>query len=151
MKKLFILADLGRVRVLESKQDSELAGGRRHLAEVTSAAFERPTQSLGEVVTDQAGRFGQGGPAGSAGGMSYGEEHELENERERQALVAIAGHIDRVAAEAGPITIVLAAPKSVLKRLEAALADATRQSIRETIPADLTKESLKDLEDRFVG
>jgi len=150
MKKLFILADLGRVRVVESKRDSELAGGRQHLAEMAEGAFDRITEPLSEVVTDQAGRFSQGQMAGAAGGMSYGEEHELENEMERQAIAAVAAHIDRVVAAAGPVGCVLAAPKSILNRLEAKLSAATRSSIRETIPADLTKATLRDLEGRFL-
>lgn len=151
MKTLYVLADLGRVRAIELTRDSELAGGRRHLAELPSAAWEQARPPLGETVTDQAGRFAQGQMTGLAGGMSYGEEHELEAEEERRAIEAVAVHIDGVVAGAGHPGWILAAPKSILKTLEAALSDASRRAIRETVAADLTKTPLSDLEERFLG
>lgn len=151
MKNLYLLTDLGRVRVLETRVDSALAGGRRHLADCPDDALDRSTPPLGEVVTDQAGRFAQGGMAGQAGGMSYGEEHELERELSRQAIAAIAGHLDAVVARRERPRCVLAAPKSILKTLEAALSGATREAIVESIPADLTKTPLPELEERFLA
>ncbi|MCB1092281.1 MAG: host attachment protein [Verrucomicrobiae bacterium] len=151
MKTLFIVADLGRVRAFQKKSGDELSGAKDHLTELEDAAFSRRDASLGETVTDQAGRFGQGNMAGQSGGMSFGEEHELEREMERKAISEVARHVDQVINDAGCPTCVLAAPKSILHRLEDALAPGSRDAIAESIPADLTRQSIKELEERFLS
>lgn len=150
MNTLFVMTDLGRVRVVRKDGDLDDPTARLHLVEVPTAFLEDPLGPISEEVTDQAGRFGRSASAGEAGGMSYGEEHEAQSERERRSIVKIASHVDQVLAQAGYPPFHLAAPKSVLKRLEAKLGPKTRQMIRDTIPADLTKVPLSELESRFL-
>ncbi len=51
---------------------------------------EKP-KMVNDVVTDRAGGFAEGGPPGQAGGMSYGEEHELEAELQRECAMGTFG------------------------------------------------------------
>ncbi|HQW29944.1 MAG TPA: host attachment protein [Verrucomicrobiales bacterium] len=150
MRTFIVLADLGRVRAVQIKLASGLTEEKNHLHEVESAAFVHRESSLGDIVSDQAGRFSQGQIAGMAGGMSYGEEHELENEIEKNNIAIVAGRVDHLIAEAGYPPSILAAPKSILTRLAEELSDETLSAIQETVAADLTKASLKDLEKRFL-
>ncbi len=150
MNTLIVLTDLGKVRAFQVKIDTNSAVVRKHLHEIESAAYDHREASLGDSVTDKAGRFGQGNMAGVAGGMSYGEEHEVKNEMEKRNIALIAGHVNQVIAKEGFPPCILAAPKSILKRLEAELSSDAQNSIQESIAADLTKESIKDLEKRFL-
>jgi hypothetical protein len=49
---------------------------------------EKP-KMLNDVVTDTVDCFAQGGPAGQAGGMSCGGEHEREAELQRESLFGV--------------------------------------------------------------
>lgn len=150
MRTFIVLADLGRVRAVRIEIASDSTREKIHLYEVESAAYNQRQPPLSDLVTDQAGRFGQGQVAGTEGGMSYGENHELENALEERNIAAIAFQVDRVIEEAGYPPSILAAPKSILKRLAGELSDKTSGAIQETIAADLTKASLADLEERFL-
>ncbi|NIP95266.1 MAG: host attachment protein [Akkermansiaceae bacterium] len=103
-----------------------------------------------EVVTDQSGRFGQGGMTGEPGGMSYGEQHNLDTELEKKALKRIAAEIGAIVAAEGHCAWVLAAPQPILKRLQEALPRPCREALADTVGADLTKEPIAKLEQRFV-
>ena len=56
--------------------------------------------SVHQSVSDHAGRFRQGGASASGAGMSYGEEHELEEKLELEALKRVAAKIDEIVAVA---------------------------------------------------
>jgi Protein required for attachment to host cells len=150
MNTLIILADLGKVRAFQVNITNPSPVVKRNLHEIKSAAFDYEASSLGESVTDKAGRFSQGNMAGMTGGMSYGEEHEVKNEMEKRNIALIAGQINQIIAKEGFPPCLLAAPGSILKRLEVELSDDVLDSIQETVAADLTKESIKDLEKRFL-
>jgi ATP-dependent exoDNAse (exonuclease V) alpha subunit len=150
MKKLIILADLGRVRTIKVEGSSELPDEAMRLVEDETSAFDCRTSPLGDLVTDQAGRFGRGSSVGTPGGMSYGEEHDLEREIERRSIDFVAKHLDKVLDEAGTPPWILVAPASILKRLQSALSEKCRTALTETVAADLTKMSIADLTDRFL-
>ncbi len=148
MKKLIVIADLGRVRAFEVKEGSLENGGHDHLIEMPDVAEEFDVKSVSETVTDQAGQFG-GGNGG--GGASHAEELQLENEMERKNLHRVAEQVDRIIARAGKDTTwKLAAPQAILARLVDALKPATRQHLGEQIGADLTREPRPKLEKRFL-
>lgn len=149
MKELLVIANLGRIRCVKFRQEGEDPIEQEHLMEDATTAVEEHRVTRGEVVTDQSGRFGRSAPAGEGGGMSYGEQHNLNAELERKALQSIAGKIGKLVAEEGNRHWSLAAPQPILRRLEKALPAACRAALVQTIGADLTKESLAKLEKRF--
>jgi hypothetical protein len=103
-----------------------------------------------EWVTDKAGRFSQGNAVGVEGGMSYGEEHELKDEIERNAMRRVATRIGEIVREEDHPIWVLAAPRSILPRLESMLPVDARQSLEYTVSSDLTRCPLPEMEERFL-
>ncbi len=150
MNKLYVIADLGRVRAFALKEGSEVEGLKDRLAELSENALDTAVDTRGSVTTDKSGRFAQGSPAGSNGGMSYGEEHQLASEIERKNLDRIATHIDGVIRDSGYPFTVLAAPQAILSRLESALDRRSQDAIGNRVGADLTKEPMAKLEKRFL-
>jgi hypothetical protein len=151
MAKLIMVADLGRIRTLHIRKKGADPRERDHLVQESDMSLEENQASRGEVVTDQSGRFARGAQAGSQGGMSYGEQHNLSTEMERKAIEHLASKIDGIVAEHGHPSWILAVPQSILARLQAALPAATRDRLSHSIGADLTKIPLAKLEERFVG
>jgi hypothetical protein len=150
MKKLIVIADLGRLRVLRVRED-DLAGGPTHLEELTDEVTKGSPERISDVVTDQQGRFASGGPAGQGAGGGAGDRHGLEAEMARQSLVGLAAQIDEtVAAAADGGNWLLAAPQAILKQLEEKLSPASREHLHWRVPGDLTKLTLKALEKRFI-
>ncbi len=150
MKKLIIAVNTGRIRVLKYREAGEDPVEEDHLIEAPEKSITEHVNTIQEEVTDQAGRFARGGPAGVQTGMSHGEGHNLEREMERGALKKIAAGIDRVlAAEGGPAWI-LAAPQTILARLKEALPAAVLKNLVSEVGADLTQCSLQEMEKRFL-
>ncbi len=150
MKKLIIAVNLGKVRILKYRAAGEDPIEQEHLVEEPEASSEAHVDTIQEVVTDQAGRFGRGGPAGVQAGMSYGEGHNLALELERGALKELATRIERVLeAEVYPAWL-LAAPQSILARLQKELSARARDRLSSTVGADLTREPLAQMEGRFL-
>lgn len=159
MKKLIVIANLGKIRVLRITEPEGPDGvpetrrlvNRRHLSEEETINPEGGSVSrISDTVTDQAGRFAQGSSAGTEGGMSYGERHNLESEIERDAIRKTTAAIDAALAKHEHDFWVLAAPKPVIKQIESGLAAANRETLVETHAVDLTKRPVKDLEERFL-
>jgi len=150
MKKFIIAANLGQVRVLKYRAAGEDPIDQEHLIEEPAESGKVHVKSIKETVTDQSGRFGRGTPVGYETGMSYGEEHHLEDEMERNALKKIAARIETVLESEGHPGWILAAPKSILKRLEESLPPASRKTLASTVGADLTRCPLKEMEERFL-
>ncbi len=151
MEKLIVIANLGRVRPLKFREAGNDPQQKEHLVEEAGTTLEMRPEAIHEVVTDQAGRFGQGGPAGRKDGMSYGEEHNLEAELEKQALQRIAGKIGEIVAAEGYPAWRLVFPQTILPSLLEVLPAAARKTLAETVTGDLTKLPLAELEKRFLG
>ena len=100
MKKLIVIANLGRIRPVKFKPAGDDPQDQAHLFEDPGSTLEIRPQSIHEVVTDQAGRFRQSGPLNRQGGTSGGEEHHLKSELEHQALERVAGKIGEIVAAA---------------------------------------------------
>ena len=150
MKKLIIAANLGRVRVLQYRAAGEDPIEQEHLVETPAVSGKEHVMSIHETVTDQSGRFGRGTPVGLETGMSHGEEHHLKEEIERGALRNIAAKIEAVLTAAGHPSWILAAPKSILSKLERIMPPPSRKTLAATVGADLTRCPLREMEERFL-
>jgi len=150
MEKLIIIADLGHIRALELRKASDDPQEKDHLIKHSEITLDEHPMSRGEVVTDKSGRFGQGGGAGEAGGMSYGEEHNLASELERKALEHLAERIAGLVSECGNPEWLLVAPQPILPRLQKGLPKTCQACLTETVGGNLTKEPHAKLERRFL-
>ena len=61
MARLIVIADLGRIRTLQVRGKSDDPQERSHLVNETNTSLEEHLASRGDIVTDQSGRFAQGG------------------------------------------------------------------------------------------
>lgn len=151
MQKLLILANSGRVRFLVFKQSGDDPLEKAHLLEGPGSPVEMRPAAIHGTVTDHAGRFRQGGTAGQPGGMSYGEEYELEEQLETEALKRVAAKIDEIVSVAGYPSWQLVAPPTLLPGLRETLPPATLKALAHSETGDLTKLPLADLEKRFLA
>ena len=154
MKNTFIiLADLGHLRAFEPKPAEHGVGRDFDLKELQLAPLTHAPSSIGEQVTDQAGRFATaGGPGSPRGcGMSHGEAHNMQSEDERRLIKKLADRIDALIARRSPTRWILAVPSSILPRVKNALHPTSKQKLVEAHPADLTKLTLKQVESRFFN
>jgi hypothetical protein len=150
MNELIILADLGRVRTLKMRSASDDPATKPHLIELEHLGRNFRQQPLHEIVTDQAGRFQQGTAVDRRGGMSYGEEHELGNHLENEAIKEVAAQIEIIVKTEGYPSWLLLAPSPILRRLEAALPRGAKDCLAKSLAGDLTNFPLADLETRFL-
>lgn len=151
MEKLIVIANLGRVRPVKFRGAGEDPQHKAHLFEEPGGIAEMRPESISAVVTDQAGRSTRSGPVDRKGGMSYGEEHNLKSELEKQALARVANKIGEIViAEANPAWR-LVAPPTILPSLIKALPAAARKSLADTVAGDLTSLPLPELEKRFLN
>lgn len=145
-KRLLILTDLGRVRVLAFTEAGDDPRERAHLKELTEAEMVAP---IGSRTTDEPGKFSRGYAAGSGEALSQ-VETKLDVEVEKRAIGQVASEICDLVERQGCEDFILAAPQEHLKRLKAEMSDACRGWMRDSVGADLVKEPLKDLEGRFL-
>ena len=150
MQKLLVLANSGRVRFLVFKENGDDPLEKAHLLEGPGSPVEMRPASIHQTVTDHAGRFAQGGPPGQGSGMSYGDEYELEEQLETEALKRIAGKIDEIVSVAGYPSWQLVAPSTILAILREELPEPTRRTLARSDAGDLTKLTIADLEKRFL-
>jgi hypothetical protein len=144
--RLLILTDLGTVRVLNFEEVGDNPKNIAHLVELSSDELEPPR---GSETTDSPGKFNRGFAAGNGEAMSHAET-KLHLEVEKRAIAQVAKEICEVVANLGCRSFMLAAPQEHLKRLEAEMDAGCREKLGESLGADLTKSSLKDLEKRFL-
>ena len=150
MEKLIIIANLGRVRPVKFKSAGDDPLDQAHLVEVPGGAIELKIEPISGVVTDQAGRFRKGN-WGERSGMSYGEEHEMMAEMERQALERLAATISGIVATEGfpPWRLIL--PQPVLPALLNMLTPEAHRALSKAEPGDLTKMPIAQLEKRLLS
>ena len=86
-------------------------------------------KKLQDIVTDQAGRFGD----------NTGEEHELENERKKKVLKEIAEDIDSINTRLKPTRVFLSFTKEYMPKLLDELSNESKEVLMKTIPLDLVK------------
>ena len=149
MEKLIVIANLGRVRPVKFREAGEDPREKAHLVEIPGSIVEMRPEPISALVTDQAGRATQSGPVDRKGGMSYGEEHNLKSELDKQALERIAAKIGEIVAAEGNPAWRLVVPQTILASLVEALPAAARKSLAEKVGGDLTSLPLPELEKRF--
>ncbi|MFD2256497.1 host attachment protein [Luteolibacter algae] len=145
-ERLLILTDLGTVRVLNFRKAGDDPRERAHLVELSENELGPPR---GAITTDGPGKFNRGSAAGNGEAMSHAET-KLDVEVEKRAIAQVAKEICDVVAGLGCHSFVLAAPQEHLKRLEAEMNPTCREKLRDSVGADLSNTSLKDLEKRFL-
>ncbi len=146
-----VIANLGRVRIVKFREAGDDPQSRAHLFEEPGTKVEMRPPPIRAVVSDQAGRFTQGGPLDRKAGMSYGEELNLESELQKQALARVAAKITEiVAAEAYP-RWQLVMPREIIPSLLKRLPTSAQLTLAEVITGDLTKLPLRELEHRFLS
>jgi hypothetical protein len=150
MQKLLLLANSGRVRFLVFKGNGDDPAEKPHLLEGPGSPVEMRPATIRQTVTDQAGRFSQGGPAGRGAGMSHGDEYELEERLETEALKRVAAKIDEIVSVAGYPSWQLVAPSTVLGPLRDLLPGPTLRVLAHSDTGDFTKLPVADLEKRFI-
>jgi len=144
MKRLVIVADLGRLRMFRVVRDGR--GHRaKNLVEVKVPQPEPGLHSVFETVTDQAGRFPRGGS-----GMARGDAHEMEAEQERRKVGALRGEIEALLEAEECDSWNLAVPASIRPRLLAEMSLQVLERLTNVVDADLTKWPLEKLRERFV-
>ncbi len=152
MEKLIVISDLGCVRVLKVNPPSDDPRVKPHLTEISGSPAEIRTPMLHQVVTDQAGRFTQSGSADRLTGMSYGEEHHLEEEIETQAIRRVVAKIGELVGDVQPCPPwMLIAPSTILLRIRERLPRQLQDALCRTESADLTGLPIAALERRLLG
>ena len=101
MENLIVIANLGRVRPVKFREAGNDPREKAHLVEIAGSTVEMRPKPISALVTDQAGRATQSGPVDRKGGMSYGEEHNLKSELDKQALERIAAAVGKIVASEG--------------------------------------------------
>ena len=95
---------------------------------------------LVDKVTDLAGRFPRGtGKAGEGGAMSDGERHNIELEKRKRLVRALAKRLNTLARDPEVERCFLAASKEINHQLIEELDPQVRAKILKNVPADLTK------------
>ena len=150
MKKIIIAANLGNLRVLKFREAGEDPVEQEHLIEEEGESGKQHVKTIHETVTDQSGRFTRGGAVGMETGMSHGEEHHLKAEIERGALKKIAARIECALSAEGHPAWILAAPQTILARLQEMLTAGARRTLVSCVGADLTRCPLAEMEARFL-
>lgn len=145
-ERLLILTDLGTVRVLGFKEPGDDPSDRAHLGELSENELGPPR---GAETTDDPGKFGRGFAAGQGEALSHAET-KLDIEIEKRSIAQVAGEICEVVANSGCRSFILAAPQEHLKRLENEMDSDCHKKLSEALGLDLTKMSLKELEERFL-
>ena len=152
MKNTFIvLADLGHLRAFQPEPAEHGVGREYDLKEIKLAPLTHIPSSIGDQVTDQAGRFAAAGSPGSPRGcgMSHGEAHNMRTEDERRLIRKLASRIDAIIANRSPSRWILAVPSAILPRVKNSLHPTSKQKLVDAQAADLTKLTLKQVEARF--
>lgn len=146
MNQLLAVTDLGRVRIFRYRPGGDDPREKDHLVEVSNTELDGVGKPLNEMVSDKAGRFGKTGPGGASG-----DEHNLGGEMERQAILRVADVVAGAVEGEGCPFWTLAAPQAILKKLSEALPKACRDALANSVAADLTKEPVAKLEERFLN
>ncbi len=146
---VFILSDLGSIRILEVQHAGDDPAERTHLREIRNRPLQEPIKSPGAVSSDVPGKFARGSSVSQADAMSYAENPNLEGELEKRAIGQLADEIGSALAAMDSPRCVFVAPQTILPRVMDALG-SHQKAIVETVGANLVKTPIADLQKRFV-
>lgn len=143
---VIIVADAGALKAYRISEKSLIHKRKAEL--VKSIQYEEAHRKLSEVVSDQAGRFRGAGKIFNAAGAT-GEEHNLLLDMQKKIIKHLATDIESViklyAADAYHLALSVKLYRPVLD----ALRKDIRAKLKRTVNADLTKETLGKLRERF--
>ena len=145
LRTTIIVADLGKLRAFRLKM-RDVTGDSMAFEEIQLESHVDKPQHIGELLSDQAGRF----PVGGGAGMSNGEEHEISREMKERAMEFAAGQINDIIKSEKSEDWKLAAPKAIANRLVEKVAPYVRKKLLVTEYADLTGQPLKMIEKRLL-
>jgi len=130
---IVIVANQGELKVFKiNKYERTIKGENKvdyNLETLNALDYIDSHKKLQDVVTDQAGRFGD----------NTGEEHELQNERKKRVLKEIAEDIDNINTKLKPTRVFLSFTKEYMPKLLDELSHESREVLIKTIPLDLVK------------
>lgn len=150
METIIVFANQGKVRPVRFREAGLDPNEQAHLREISGAVMEQETKAVSEVVTDSAGKFPSGGPAGQDV-MAHGEQHNLETEMKTRNLQRVAQQISKVIEREGKPLWRLVAPAEILRSIEQSLSSAVRERLARTETGDLTKVPIAQLEQRYLA
>lgn len=149
-KTLLIVADLGLLRAYRKTQNS--ADRQPHLELIEEWKPESAHQKLSDQVTDQAGRFPQGGGAANiSGNLSAGENLNSEAEQERRHISQLAGRINALLADGDVTRCSIAISAANHKQVLNAIEPKARAKIGKVLASNLTKTEPTELLAHFEG
>jgi hypothetical protein len=131
--KLIVVADLGRVKAYRVTRDDMSPTQRLEL--VDDVELTDAHGRLVDKLTDKAGRFP--GNSTGPGGMSIGENHNLQVETEKRLLKQVAERISNLAKNER--VWYLAAVKEINPRVVESLDPTVRATMAKNVSADLIK------------
>ena len=143
---VIITANLGSLRAYRITETSLVH--RRPGELIRKIEYEAAHRKLSDVVTDRQGRFAGSGVAGTPSRAS-GEHHHLLEEMKKKAVKQIAHDIDGIIKHSDAEKYHLALPKLISKDVVSQLSKSSQNKITKTIAADIVKEPVGELRERF--
>jgi hypothetical protein len=144
--KLLLVADLGCLKVFRVEYDVASSNPKMELVE----SFETIDSHgrLGDLLTDEAGRKGNGGLLGNV--QSYGEKHNMALELQKRSIKGLARSINEVVKGEKEIQdCYFAASREIHHQIMAELEPAVRNRIVKKISDDLIHVEKSDLLKHF--
>lgn len=135
--KFIIVADMGELKSYKVQWIGET--DRYHLELQYNLDYIEGRQSMGEMLSDDRGRFGH----------TSGEDHGAEDENEQRLIHHIANDISAFLSDLPPASCYLAFPIKHHKELTEALSDTAKKALAKNIAADLVKCPVEDLLSHF--
>lgn len=150
--EVYVIANAGSIRVCRrTGGDTELGSEPSHLKEVPLDPSIKLPAKEDTIPSDRPGRFDSGGRAGSGNNLVHGERHGADQEWEKRQGRALAEAVEKTIAQQSPKSWALLAPGKWLPLIAEALSDETGRTLVATEAIDLTKHTLKNLEERFLS
>ncbi|NKQ40417.1 MAG: host attachment protein [Sulfurovum sp.] len=130
---MIIVADLGELKGYRIRKNEAIVGNKIKSSYTlklhNNISYIDARKKLHEVVTDNAGRFGQ----------HIAEEHNLETERKRRSLEDLADDINKIVEKEQPKQLFLAFPQELNTQLLNLLSPAIKTLLVKNLTSNLVK------------
>ncbi len=141
---LVIVADLGELKAYSIEEHEGVVNGEMKISHslklLNDENFIEGRKKLGEVVSDKAGKIGQGSP----------ENHNLQSERENRTIKEIAADIDAIVNAIKPEQLFLSFPKEHNQELLNTLSESSKAVLTKNITSDLVKTDKNKILSHFA-
>lgn len=142
---IIICTNTGRLRAFRITASDTTLDAKPQISEIANEEFADGPHRIGELTSDQAGRFNSDGSPG----MSRGEAHGLEREEERRLILQVADKITAFVKAEKPDRWQLAAPPTINARLLEALDPEVLKILAANEKHDFTKLPTLEVGRRF--